>query len=42
MTEISGITGGLSLFQRTKLSGDKMAQGMATRQAQWDGVGTGG
>ena len=39
-TEISGISAGLSLIHNTKLSGDKMAQGMATRQAQWDGLGS--
>jgi hypothetical protein len=32
---------GLSLIHGTKLSGDKMAQGMATGHAQWDGMGTG-
>jgi hypothetical protein len=42
MTEMSGMIIGLSLVHSTKLSGDKMAQGMATEHAQWDGMGTGG
>jgi hypothetical protein len=35
------MTAGLSLVHEMKLNGDKMAQGMATEHAQWDGMGTG-